>query len=187
MNEEKAVDKITLEVIDFIQKVIINEIGCLIYPNGNSGKEIQEQVSPFIKFLPIISSIEFLGACYDESPFIEERHSEKRFNVALKNLFKEKYLPFSKAENKFYFYEKLRCTMVHQLRPAKGIMFTTRFESKEDKTKHLKEDENGNLILVLEDFYDDLRESSEKIISKFINKEITNKKGEEAFIDIVSY
>jgi len=187
MNEEKAVDKITLEVIDFIQKVIINEIGCLIYPNGNSGKEIQEQVSPFIKFLPIISSIEFLGACYDQFSFIEEGHSEDRFNVALKRLFKKEYLPFSKADNKFYFYEKLRCAMVHQLRPAKGIMFTTRFESKKDKTEHLKEDEKGNLILVLEDFYDDLIKSSKKIIDQFKNKKITNKKGEQAFIDIISY
>ena len=76
--------------------------------------------------------------------------------------------------------------MIHQLRPGKGIMFTTRIESKENKTEHLKRDKLGNLILVLEDFYDDLKRASEKIINQFEKKKITNKKGELAFIDVIN-
>ncbi|MFA5838952.1 MAG: hypothetical protein WC849_03385 [Candidatus Paceibacterota bacterium] len=191
MDKENKVDKITLSIITTIQTVIINEIGGLVYPHGKSNKDILRQSSPYIKFLPIISSIEFLGACYDELPFDTTRLGkedivEKRFNIALKNLFDKKYLPFTKADNDFYFYKKLRCCMIHQLRPRKGIMFTTRFESKEDKTEHLKKEKYVYLVLVLEDFYDDLKKASEKLIYQFNNKKITNKKGELAFIDIIN-
>ena len=171
--------------------MIINEIGGLIYPNGKSVNDIFKQSSPYIKFFPIISSIEFLGACYDELPFDTTRLNkedivEKRFNIALKNLFDNKYLPFAKADSEFYFYKKLRCSMIHQLRPGIGIMFTTRLESKEDKTEHLKKEKNGYIILVLEDFYDDLKKASEKLIYQFNNKKITNKKGELAFLEVRS-
>ena len=69
-------------------------------------------IPPYIKFLPIISSIEFLGACYDELPFDTTRLDKedivgKRFNIALKNLFDKKYWPYTKSDNEFYFYKKL--------------------------------------------------------------------------------
>lgn len=190
MNEFKEMDKKTLTIIGTIQEVIITEIGSLIYPNGIDNKTVLRQSSPYIKFLPIISSIEYLGACYDELPFDTTRLEkedivEKRFNIALKNLFDKKYLPYTKLDNEFYFYKKLRCSMIHQMRPGKGLLFTTRFESNADRTKHLLKFD-GRLILILEDFYDDLKKASEKLISKFQNGKITNKKGESAFLDILS-
>ena len=77
--------------------------------------------------------------------------------------------------------------MIDQLRPGKGIMFTTRKEAIEDKTKHLQVDQYGHLILVLEDFYDDLQKAAKKIVNLFDQKKITNKKGNMAFIDILEY
>ena len=190
MNKIANADKSTLTIISTIQTVIINEIGGLIYFDGKSNKDVFEQKSPYIKFLPIISSIEFLGACYDELPFDTTRLDkedivERRFNAALKNLFDKKYLPYTKSDSEFYLYKKLRCKMIHQLRPGEGIFFTTRFESVQDKTGHLNKAEIG-LILVLEDFYDDLKKAAEKLISQYQNNKITNKKGNFAFIDIIS-
>lgn len=182
-------DKITLSIIQTVETVLIGEIGGLIYPEGKGQKDLFIQTSPYIKFLPIICAIEFLGALYDEHPFDTTRLDkgkivETRFNTALRELFNKKYLPFTKESHKNYFYEKLRCGMVHQLRPGSGISFTTRIESIEDRHKHLKENDSGNLIIVLEDLYDDLKLASNKIIRDIKSNKITNKKGEQAFIDI---
>ena len=187
-------DKITLSIIETLKAVIINEIGGLIYPHGKKSTDIFEQTSPYIKFLPITSCIEFMGACYDERPFETSRIDnqkivETRFNVALKNLFDKRYNPFMKASSDFYLYKKLRNCLIHQLRPGFGIVLTTRSESIKDKTEHLKTiSHNGKdfLVLVLEDFYDDLKKAAEKLIHKFESNKITNKKGENAFLDIIS-
>lgn len=188
----QEIDKTTLTIINIIKGVIAEEVGCLIYPEGKKSPDVFQQSHAYIKFLPIVACIEFLGACYDEFPFETTRLSqsdlvEDRFNKALKELFDKRYLPFSKSDHKFYFYKKLRCSMIHQLRPGKGIMFTTRKESIEDKNKHLQEDQHGHLILILEDFYDDLQKAANKIINLFNRKKITNKKGDLAFIDILEY
>jgi hypothetical protein len=188
----EKLDKTTLNILDIIRGVIAGEVGCLIYPEGKKSPDIFQQSHAYIKFLPVVACIEFLGACYDEFPFDTTRLDkrdlvEDRFNKALKELFDKKYLPFSKSNHKFYFYKKLRCSMIHQLRPGAGIMFTTRKESFEDQNKHLKEDQLGHLILVLEEFYDDLQKAANKLITLFERKKITNKKGELAFIDILDY
>ncbi len=190
--DQKLTDKTTLTIVNIIKAVIIDELHALIYPSGKKTPDVFLQTSPYIKFLPLISCFEFLGACYDELPFETTRIDkqdivETRFNKALKALFDKKYLPYIKADNKFYLYKNLRCAMIHQLRPGPGIYFTTRREAIEDGNKHLILDKEGNLILVLEDLYDDLFKAGQKIIRLFENKKLTNKKGEMAFIDIVKY
>jgi len=188
----EQLDSTTLSIVDVIKDIIAGELGCLIYPEGKVTGDTFRQSHAFIKFLPVVSSIEFLGACYDEFPFetprMEQRDIvEDRFNKALKELFPKKYLPFSKAAHKYYFYKKLRCSMIHQLRAGRGIMFTTRMEAVTDNNIHLKEDPAGNLILVLEDLYDDLQKAALKLARLFEQKRLTNKKGEQPFIQVVSY
>lgn len=188
----KEIDKTTLSIIETIKAVIIGEIGGLIYPSDKKVTDVFPQSSPYIKFLPITACIEFMGACYDELPFETSRIDkqgivETRFNVALNNLFDKKYKPFAKASSDFYFYMKLRNGMLHQLRPLPGIVFTTRKEAKEDETEHLgKIKFNGQtvVVLVLEDFYDDLKKAAEKLIVMFENKKLTNRKGSNPFINI---
>jgi hypothetical protein len=187
----EQLDQTTLTIVDIIKGVIAGEVGCLIYPEGKKPGDIFQQTHAYIKFLPVVSSIEFLGACYDEFPFdmprMEQRDIvEDRFNKALKELFKKDYLRFTKASHQHYFYKKLRCSMIHQLRPGRGILFTTRKEAIDDKNKHLQEDEGGNLILVLEDLYDDLQKAALKLVRLFEEKKLTNKKGDQAFIQIIS-
>ncbi len=182
-------DSTTYSIIKGIRSIIIGEMDGLVYPLDNKDSKTYIQISPYIKFLPIVVCIEFLGACYDELPFDTSRMKKKkivetRFNIAIKKLFPNSYAPFTKANNKFYLYENLRCAMVHQLRPRNGIMFTTRRESIKDTTKHLQEIPQGFLILILEDFYDDLKAGAEKIISKFETGKLTNRKGEQAFINV---
>lgn len=188
---EKKIDNHTLTIIDVIEAVIIRELNELIYPEGKTNMDIFKQKSPYIKFLPVVACIEFLGACYDEHPFDSTRVDvndivEKRFNKAIKELFHKRYHQYSKAGSNFYLYKKLRCPMIHQLKPGPGIFFTTRMESLEEGTVHLQEYEQGKLILVLEDLYDDLKKAGEKINRLFKNGNLTNKKGNKAFIDVIN-
>jgi len=185
-------DKVTLSIIDTLKEIIVGQVGELVYPAGKKSPDVFQQTAAYIKFLPITACIEFMGACYDEQPFDTSRLDkpnivETRFNTALKNLFDKAYHPFAKADNAYYFYMNLRNPMIHQLRPHAGIAFTTRKESLEDKTEHLKVINNSEkdlLILVLEDFYDDLRIAAERLIRFFENGTLTNKKGENAFLTI---
>jgi hypothetical protein len=186
---EEVQDKIILSIIETIKAVQITEMGALIYPENKGTKDVFLQTSPYIKFLPIVCSIEFLGAIYDELPFETTRIEkedivEKRFNKALKELFDKKYKPFIKSDSKHYLYKKLRCPIIHQMRPGSGIGLTTRKEAVEDGNEHMKENKAGRLILVLEDFYDDLNLASHKMIRLFETNKITNKKGDNAFLSI---
>lgn len=185
-------DNTTLSIVETIKTVIIGEIGGLIYPDNKKHTDIFHQSSPYIKFLPITTCIEFMGACYDELPFETSRVDkqsivETRFNIALNKLFDNKYKPYAKASSDFYFYMKLRNSMIHQLRPGSGIVFTTRKEAKEDNNAHLnkiKFQGQTVLVLILEDFYDDLKKAAEKLIFLFETKKVTNKKGEKPFISV---
>jgi hypothetical protein len=185
-------DNVTLSIIETLKEIIIGQVGELVYPEGKKSPDIFQQSAAYIKFLPITACIEFMGACYDEQPFETTRIDkqsivETRFNTALKKLFNKKYHPFANANNDYYFYMNLRNSMIHQLRPRSGIAFTTRKESLEDKTEHLKVINNSGkdwLILVLEDFYDDLKIAAEKLIRSFENGTLTNKKGENSFLNI---
>lgn len=187
-------DNITLSIVETLKQIVIAQIGELVYPEGKKKGDVFQQSAAYIKFMPIISCIEFMGACYDEQPFETSRLDKKsivetRFNTALKKLFNKKYHPFAKADSKFYFYMGLRNSMIHQLRPSLRIAFTTRRESLVDETKHLAViNINGNemLILVLEDLYDDLKEAAEKLIRFFENGTVTNRKGENAFLSIMT-
>lgn len=186
-------DKITLTIIETLKQIVIGQVGELVYPNGKKSPDIFQQSAAYIKFLPVTTCIEFMGACYDELPFETTRVEkqsivETRFNTALKNLFNKKYHPFAKSDNEYYFYMGLRNSLIHQLRPSHGIAFTTRKESIEDNTAHLNISNisgKNMLILVLEDFYDDLNKAADKLIRSFKDGTLTNKKGENAFINIV--
>ena len=164
----------------------------MIYPSEEVRKLEKRQPSPFIKFLPIAVCIEFLGACYDEHPFDCTSRSikdinEKRFNKALKELFPKPYQKYTKSSSPHYLYTHFRCGMVHQLRPSGKVVFTTRLESKAGNRNHLDEDSRGVLLLVLESLYDDLSKASERLIRKFENGQLTNQKGDSAYIGIVPF
>ena len=192
MDMEEKNNSYKLSVLQTINALILSEIKALIYPCEEVINLEKKQQSPFIKFLPLATSIEFMGACYDEFPFDCTKETvkkiyEKRFNKALKELFDKKYHKFANADSKHYRYIGLRCGMVHQMRPGPGILFTTRKESIEDNNPHLSIDDDGGLILVLEDLYDDIEKAANGLIRKFEENKLSNKKGDQAFLKIKDY
>ena len=87
-----TLDNSTLSILDIIKTLIICDLHELIYSDNEQNQKIFEQSSAYIKFIPIITCFEFLGACYDELPFDTSRLNkedivETRFNIALKKLF----------------------------------------------------------------------------------------------------
>ena len=178
-----------IEIKGAIKRVILEELHAHIYPTNETNRKDVVQENFYSKFLLIAPCIEFLGACFDELPLVTARveHDkivERRFNDALKNLFHKKYLPFTKANSKYYLYKFYRCAILHQLRPGESIAFTTRRDAAIAKNINLQIKDNEVLILVIEDLYDDLRHAAEKLIQGYESGTITNKKGSYPFIKI---
>jgi len=177
--EERIIEERTtkLTVIDTINSILLGELKSIVYNHKGSA---------YIKFLNIAIGIEYLGACFDHHPFTKDKESETRFNDALKKLFNKKYNKFAKKGSEVYLYEDFRCAFVHQLRPSKTIVLTHRDESKRERTKHLVPIKSGQLVLVLEDLYDDLEKAAKKLVAQFKSGKITNKKGDKHFIEVTS-
>ena len=107
----------------------------------------------------IAGGIEFLGACLDSHPIIEERKSAARFCLALNELFPAKYhqfsrpAPYTKAQKPAHdLYTCLRCGMAHVLRPQ-GVFLTGGIkEATDDGNAHLqvltRNGKSGPLIVV---------------------------------------
>lgn len=152
MTMEEIIKK--LDGIESIKQILLKELKDIVY----------FEKAPYIKFVLLVNSIEYIGASLDAFPYIETGHSETRFNDALKKLFPKQYDKYTKADSEFYFYENLRCGLVHQFRPKKSqIHLTTRKEAIEDGNEHLEE-KNSSIYIVLEDFYDDLEKAVNKLI-----------------------
>jgi hypothetical protein len=166
-----------LTLVETIKTLILGELKSIVY---------QHQGSAFIKFLNIAIAIEYLGACLDHHPFDKDKQSEKRFNEALKELFEKKYKKYTKTDSEIYFFKEFRCSFIHQLRPGSNIVVTHREEAKKEKTTHLVPLKSGPLVLVLEDFYDDLEKAATGLIRKFEKGKITNQKGGKGFIKYVT-
>lgn len=92
---------------------------------------IEYQKAPYIKFVLIATSIEFLGACLDKKDWIPKKsQSEIRFNVALKKLFPKAYHKYANSKASIYLYKDFRCGMVHKLNQSRNIRLTERRHEK---------------------------------------------------------
>ncbi|MBK7182139.1 MAG: hypothetical protein IPI30_10790 [Saprospiraceae bacterium] len=169
------IDK-SYNLINTIEKVLIQEIRSIVYDHKGPA---------YVKFVLLAVGIEFLGACVDESPF-DKKNSEKRFNSALMKLFKNIYHKYAKKNSNVYFYEQFRCSFVHQFKPGPDIVITHREESKREGTTHLMNISNGQLVIVLEDFYDDFENACKKFIRYSNEGKITNKKPEMDFLSLTN-
>jgi hypothetical protein len=117
------------------------------------------------KFILITVGIEFLGACLDKQHLNATARSEIRFNSAILKLFPRKYHHFVKKESVPNFYLDFRCPVIHQFRPGRSVFLCSRQDMDTENRKHLAYHTEGALILVAEDFYEDLAAAGKKLIS----------------------
>jgi hypothetical protein len=147
-----------MNISDFIGKVIVCELKKIIEVGGFH----------YLGFLLVAVSIECLGAFFDKNPIEENGHSEDRFKKGLK-LFPDKYKQYRNSGNRYYLYNQLRNGMIHQLRPLGRLELTHRNETNTNGYKHLQkigEGDNEQLVLVIEDFYSDLKKACNALIKK---------------------
>ena len=150
---------------DFIQKVLINNIGDISYKYH------------YISFLLIANGIEFLGKCLDEKH--EFNHYEKglprkHFNNAIEELMPK----YNSINKKYDLYSTLRNGFSHMISPKAGIWLSQR---KNTNNYNLEEHDEG-LILKAEDFYDDFKIACEEIINRIETKRLKHEKMDIDFI-----
>jgi hypothetical protein len=191
-----TISKEDKSVKDFIQTVLIKNIGSLVW----TGKH-------YLGFGPQTQAIELLGAIIEDeaieqqepnnpnSEFYTQRKSRRRFHYALKLFSNPKYIQFCPELKTDTAYQadydlncNLRCGYAHQMRPIGKISVTTEPESITDGTTHLEIDPlSVRLIVVCEILYFDLKEACEKAITMIDNGQINHTKPYGDFLGIISY
>ncbi|MFA7169560.1 MAG: hypothetical protein WC178_01770 [Candidatus Paceibacterota bacterium] len=128
----------------------------------------------YLGFSLICGGIEFLGACLDKYSWEKKGLSEKRFRLAINQLFPEKYKDYNTRGNEYDIYSNVRCSLVHSLRPGNKIGLSERYHEGNQKW-HLKIS-NGNLIIIYEDLLDDFIAACKKVQRKIEVHEIKSEK-----------
>lgn len=156
----------------------MNEFNDLIYPDIETKNLEKSQKAPYSKFLPLILAIEFMGALFDTEEFNDDSQFDKRFTCGLKLLGSEKYKRVIQGEEQFHFRKQLRNYMVHQFRPNGSIGLMTRKDAREIGINHLDVTSypTKKLLIILEEFYDDIKSAAENIIQLHDNDDKSLKK-----------
>lgn len=149
-----------MEILDFIQKVLIDEF-----------KEIQQdERHPYISFSLICQGIEFLGACLDLEPFSAKGLSAGRFRKAIYDLFPASYRKFNQGTgNPFDLYENLRNSLIHVILPGAPLELIRRAEKAKFSANHLEVKEIRGIdrvILVSEDLFEDYERACQEIMAR---------------------
>ena len=137
---------------NFIEKVLINQVGTLVQNNMDH-------------FALIImgQGVEALGSFFDDKPFdyYERGLPKKRFQKGL-SLFDKKYHKFTDI-----LWEDLRCGLAHQLRPKNKLSISKCNDEERRFIVHLSTgDKSGFLYVIVTEFYKDFKVACEKVITK---------------------
>jgi hypothetical protein len=162
------------DVADFLTAVFLKEMETLV----------TYSTTPYISFMPLIQGIEYLGAIQDDHDFEKRYESECRFNKGLK-LMGDRYLDIkSKSGQKVDLYHDFRCPMIHQFRHEQSkITLTHRFNNPVI-FEHLSFDWEDKLVIVLDDFYGDIKSAAEELIKKILLGEISHTKVKNPFLTL---
>lgn len=145
-----------MTIQQFLKKVLIEEV-----------KSIQDNGGHYyLSFGIIAQGIELLGACLDDKSIDQQGLSQKRFEKCILDLFPTQYHPHA-----IDLYKKLRCGLLHTFIPNVGVEL---IESKDVakigghllKRKIRLGDSHESLIVVAENFYEDLSAATRKIIDE---------------------
>jgi len=158
--------------VEFIEKHLLRDIRRMI-----------DQDFDYLAFPVIAQTIELIGSFFDNNPFdqsgVESEKRADRFQNGIKHLFKDSAYKNNNGE----FYENLRCSFAHQMRPGSGFYLTS-LRNGIPKNKHLKKADSGDRFLIIECFFEDLEKAVKRLmgdISKNLDK-IDKAKVEQVFL-----
>jgi hypothetical protein len=138
-----------LKTKEFIQKVLIDEVGTVVNSN------------PYLSFIIMSTSIEFLGKCLntDVLDWNDDGRPTVDFTHAINTIPSlQKYHPYLRSHK---LYGSFRCGLAHSAAPKESITL-----SSGDEAAHLTEND-GRLNLKVEVFYKDFKEACE-----FVNTQV---------------
>lgn len=131
----------------FVNKFFIQEI-----------KRLQEEEFYYFSFILIGQAIEALGGLADNKPLKAKGQSFRRFTNAINGFMPPAYRLINKDN---ILYDKLRNQMTHSFIPSNALILTTR-ERNTRGYKHLQTVDR-QIVLIAEDFYDDLLYACDKL------------------------
>ncbi|MCT4614367.1 MAG: hypothetical protein N4A49_05790 [Marinifilaceae bacterium] len=115
--------------------------------------------------------IEFLGAHYDRKPLKSSSQSQKRFSKGLNILLGNRY---RNINTDHWFYAKFRNQLTHTFTVSSEIILCS-LNNKPKEARHLRM-YDGKLVLVAEDFYQDIEKACLKLIKELQEKPQMEKK-----------
>ena len=107
-------------------------------------------------------SIEFIGKiarCKDKTQFRKRGNEKEDFLNAIGN-----YFPFEYKEHKNTLYSDLQCGMAHFFGPNSKILLAAKSGKKSEKNLDISQ--AGKLLLIFEDFHEDLCSAIDQLISE---------------------
>jgi len=131
----------------FINKFFIEEI-----------QRLQDNDFYYFSFILIGQAIETLGGLMDNKPLKARGQSFKRFTKAVNSLMPPKYRLVNKDN---VLYDKLRNQMTHSFIPSNSLILITK-EKNINNYNHL-DTVDGKLVLIAEDFYQDMVQACNKL------------------------
>jgi len=146
---------VALGLTEFIRVVLLDNLRKMVYDANLH----------YLGFGTIAIGVEFIGACFDEHPFHQERLSRPRFDQGIQRLARidPRYQQYNQPSSPYFLYKFLRCGMAHVMRPQGPVLFSSREHWPECPSMHLSE-VNYHLLLICEDFYDHFAQSCEDLI-----------------------
>jgi hypothetical protein len=118
-----------------------------------------------MKFALMMLAVEYLGMLEDRQHSKTTARSEIRFNMAIRKHFPTAYHHFTRAESIPNLFRDLRCPLIHRFETVPGILLHSRRQIPGSACTHLKYNEKGDLVLIAEDFFTDLKNAANQLIS----------------------
>lgn len=166
----------------FIKTIFVKQIGKIVESNYH-----------YLSFALISQGIELLGTIIEDdlkNDFDTKGISRKRFRLGLELMGNPEYLRHCAEKNadatEFDLYKHLRCGFAHQLRPTGKIGLTHDEEMMIEKTKHLRTNKEGMLVLNIDTLYKDFNQACKKVIEKIQNNELVHDKAYRIFLSVDS-
>ena len=144
METEEQIERIE----HFLREVVEKEIA-----------KLQNAGLSYMQFVIMGQAVEVLGSFLDNKPMKAKGQSAKRFSLAVKKLFGGRYRMLN---DNCFLYDKLRNQMTHTFIPGSDLILLNQ-SGNSMGYKHLQMI-NGRLVLISEDFHEDICKASERLL-----------------------
>lgn len=136
MNNKEQIERIE----SFLNEVVVKELG-----------RLKQAELSYMQFVLMGQAIEVLGGFLDNKPMKAKGQSSKRFAAGVNCLFGGRYRLLN---DNYFLYDKLRNQMTHTFIPGGDLLLLDETGNSEN-LRHLSY-VNGRLVLVADEFYQDI-------------------------------